>query len=79
LMMAFFVSAATIFYGFFNILINNQLIESFHINSWSGILLLRKDIAVQVIFNLLLFPLCYFILTKLEKRLSFYDKKINLK
>jgi rod shape-determining protein MreD len=79
LMMSFFVFAATIFYGLFNVFINSQFIESLNGSFWTELFIFRKEIAMQVVLNLLFFPLCYFPLVKLERRLSFHDKKMSLK
>jgi rod shape-determining protein MreD len=79
LIIAFFIVFSTIFYGFLNIFINSRLIENFRGSFGTQLILLQKSILIQIAFNLLLFPLCYFPLVRLEKYLSFYEKKISLK
>ena len=79
LIIALFIIFSTILYGFLNIFINSQIIENFRGSFGAQLIILQKSILTQIAFNLLLFPLGYFPLVRLEKYLSFYERRISLK
>jgi rod shape-determining protein MreD len=81
LVMAFFIFFSTVFYYFFNNFFANLLLSANLLTSgfWKSFIFFQKDVAAQIFFNLLLFFACFFLLSRIENYLSFYEKKVKIK
>ncbi len=81
LVMVFFIFFSTIFYYLFGIFFANFHLpaSSTAYDFWRSFVFFQKNVSIQIVFNILLFFLCYLLLARVEEYLSFYGKKVNLK